>query len=355
MEGSSVASFTDASITYNVATYGAGIYTSGSVALSFVRATIGHNTYYRTVGAYTYYGLYRYRYVYYYRYTRYGRYYTTWTYGYNTYSYAGGLWASSGSTMDIQGSTIEANDAYSTYGGLYLAYSTATISDTSFSENYARTNGGGLYTSYGNTIITDSSFNNNRAGSHGGGLYTDYGTTSMIRTSFTSNSGTYGAGYYMNGGTTAMAAHIFLGNSGTFGYSDMHRASGTLTIEMGCPEHQHNFGKNLLDCVSCSSIHYPKDLSFDDCRPWTAHKYASTQSELEAAIIFDSTVELLADVSLSYAIAVLGFEQLTGVIIDGAGLYEVTINFLHNLKKNRVYLDFLDDSQIQRLNDSNLL
>ena len=318
--------------------------------LSFIDSTIGHNTYYRVVGSYTYYGLYYYRYQYYYQ-NSWGN--TRWYYAYTTYSYAGGLWASSGSTVDIRGSTIEGNEAYSTYGGLYLASTTATILDTSFNGNYARTNGGGLYINYGTMSIIDSSFNDNSAGSYGGGLYANYATTSitdssfddnsagsyggglytssssmiLVRTSFTSNLGTYGAGYYMVGGTTSMTAHIFSSNLGTFGYSDMHRASGTLSIEMGCPEHEYNFGKDLLDCVSCSSIYYPKDMSYDDCRTWTPHEYASTQSELEAAIIFNSTVELLADIYLSYAITILGFEDLTGVIIDGAGLFKVTINF----------------------------
>lgn len=314
MEGASSASFVDASITYNVATYGAGIYTSGSVAISFIDSTVGHNTYYKVISGRTYYGLYRYRY-----------YYRGWNY--NTYSYAGGLWASSGSTVNINGSMIDGNEAYSNYGGLYLASTTATIFDTSFNENRARSVGGGLYTSYGTTTISESSFNGNYAGSSGGGLYTSYGATSIARTIFSSNSGSYGAGYYMYGGTTAMAAHVFSSNSGTFGYSDMHRVSGTLTIEMGCPETKYNFGKGLLDCYSCSSTLYPKDLSFEDCKVWTSHEYASTQDELEAAIIFNSTVELTADISLTHAIAILGFEILTDVVIDGADLYTVSFHF----------------------------
>jgi hypothetical protein len=34
--------------------------------------------------------------------------------------------------------------------------------------------------------------------------------------------------------------------------------------------------------------------------------------------MFNRTVELTADISLNHAVAILGFESLTGVVIDGA-------------------------------------
>jgi len=332
MEGSSSATFTDASITYNVATNGAGIYASGSVALSFLDSTLGYNTYQKTIDGTTMYGQ-----------TRYLAYYSNGYHYYTSYSYAGGLWASSGSTLDMDGSTVIGNVGYSGYGGLYLVGTTASFSDTKFYGNTASSNGGGIYASSSTLTISNTIFNGNRAssygggiyatsstlkiwmctfvsnsGSSGGGLFTSAGTTNLNRTTFSSNSATYGSGYYMNGGTTAMASHVFSSNSGTLGYRDMHRASGTLTIEMGCPINKYNFGRDLLDCYDCSSIYYPKDLSFDECEAWSALEYVGTQDELESAIMFDRTVELTADVSLNHAVAILGFESLTGVVIDGA-------------------------------------
>ena len=140
----------------------------------------------------------------------------------------------------------------------------------------------------------------------------------MNQTQFESNYASSGGGWYFANGVAALTSPYFVSNTGTLGYRDMHRAAGIVTFETSCPVGQYFFGKDVLDCYDCSSVYYPKDMRNEGCMPWTSYETAGTQDELESAIMFDRTVELTADLSLNHAVAILGFESLTGVVIDGA-------------------------------------
>ena len=180
-------------------------------------------------------------------------------------------------------------------------------------------------------------FSSNYADDSGGGLYTAGGSTSMNHTQFDSNYANTGGGWYVASGSAALSSPYFVSNTGTLGYRDMHRASGILVFDTGCPVGLYYFGKDVLDCYSCSSVYYPKDMRDMGCMPWSSYETAGTQDELESAIMFDRRIEFTADITLTRAVAVLGFENqaagkllgsplrheanLTGLIIDGAGRY----------------------------------
>ena len=182
-------------------------------------------------------------------------------------------------------------------------------------------------------------FSNNIVDDRGGGLFTTGGTTTMNQTQFESNYASTGGGWFVASGTAALTSPYFVSNTGTLGYRDMHRAAGTVTFETGCPEGQFFFGKDVLDCYDCSSVYYPKDMRDEGCMPWTSYKTAGTQDELESAIMFDRRIEFTADITLTRAVAILGFQNqaagkllksqvtqeanLTGLVIDGMGAYKL--------------------------------
>ena len=223
---------------------------------------------------------------------------------------------------------------------MYAVSATLTMTGTTFSSNSvssATSHGGGAYLSSCMTTMLDCVFSDNYASDYGGGLYTIGGSTTVNHTDFDSNYAPTGGGWYVVSGSAALTSSYFVGNSGTLGYRDMHRAGGTVLFETGCPAELYFYGKDLLDCYTCSVVFYPKDMRDMGCMSWTSYETANTQDELESAIMFDRRIELTADISLTHAVAVLGFENqasgkllgtpiareanLTGLVIDGAGIY----------------------------------
>jgi len=223
---------------------------------------------------------------------------------------------------------------------MFAVGATLTLTGTTFSSNSVSStasHGGGAYLSSCMTTMLDCVFSDNYASDYGGGLYTIGGSTTVNHTDFDSNYAPTGGGWYVVSGSAALTSSYFVGNSGTLGYRDMHRAGGTVLFETGCPAELYFFGKDLLDCYTCSVVFYPKDMRDMGCMSWTSYETANTQDELESAIMFDRRIELTADISLTHAVAVLGFENqasgkllgtpiareanLTGLVIDGAGIY----------------------------------
>ena len=253
----------------------------------------------------------------------------------------GGAYLTSCTTTMFQ-CVFSDNQATNQGGGLYIiGGSTTSMSQCAFTNNQATYSGGGVFITGGTaTSMTRCVFTDNYASSSGGGLCTSGGSVTANETGFESNYASTGGGWYFTGVSAALTAPYFVGNTGSFGNSDMYRASGSVTFESGCSSEEYFFGKDLLDCYTCytwSSVYYPKDMRVEGCMPWTSYETAGTQDELESAIMFDRRVELTADISLTHAVAILGYENqatgkvlgypiaheanLTGVVIDGAGMY----------------------------------
>jgi predicted outer membrane repeat protein len=60
----------------------------------------------------------------------------------------------------------------------------------------------------------------------------------------------------------------------------------------------------------------PTDV-VSDCRTWTAKESVSAQDELEAAIMFNRTVELMADITLNSQVSILTSTQDRGSVLQG--------------------------------------
>lgn len=126
----------------------------------------------------------------------------------------------------------------------------------------------------------------------------------------------------MDGGTSTLNAFLFSSNSGYNGYQDMHRASGTLSFVTECPTETFNFGRGVLDCDACVTGYFPRAYSLANCKPWTAFENASTQNDIEGALMFNRTISIDSDIHLASEIAVLSnwrdrSSQLQGVVFDG--------------------------------------
>jgi hypothetical protein len=126
----------------------------------------------------------------------------------------------------------------------------------------------------------------------------------------------------MNGGSSALFGYTFSGNTGYNGYQDMHRASGTLTFATSCPAGTFNFGYGVINCDACWAGYFPQVFFVAECRPWTGFENASTQDELQGAIMFNRTIALTADIQLSSGVALLTkwrdrSSLLQGIVFDG--------------------------------------
>jgi hypothetical protein len=126
----------------------------------------------------------------------------------------------------------------------------------------------------------------------------------------------------MDGGTSTLRNFYFSGNTGKNGYQDMHRAGGTLSFVTNCPPGTFNFGAGVLDCDTCSTGYFPQALNVADCRPQTAFTNASSQEDIENAVMFNRTISINANIQLSSEIALLSqwrdqSSLLQGVVFDG--------------------------------------
>jgi len=114
-----------------------------------------------------------------------------------------------------------------------------------------------------------------------------------------------GGGWFMVGGESTLSSYYFASNTGYEWSKDMHRASGVLSLRAECPSGTHNYGRGVLRCESCSTEYVPQVLYDADCRPWTALENASSQLDLERAVMFNRSVVLRSDVQLTSGVALL--------------------------------------------------
>jgi hypothetical protein len=122
-------------------------------------------------------------------------------------------WAN-GETADtiLEGFTITGGYAY--YGaGMYVYYSSPTVTHCTFSSNSARY-GGGMYNEGSSPTVTDCTFSANWAGS-GGGMYNSGSSPTVTHCTFSSNWAIDGGGICGYGLTVANCT--FSGNYGEWG------------------------------------------------------------------------------------------------------------------------------------------
>lgn len=133
---------------------------------------------------------------------------------YNTYG--GGIYLRY-SSPTISNCTISGNGAdYG--GGIYLESSDAIISHNRITNNNASEYGGGINSYGGNPVISDNIIADNDASGRGGGIYCNYGSSDIINNLITGNgaSAPAGGGVCLNRGYANIINCTISGNSGDY-------------------------------------------------------------------------------------------------------------------------------------------
>jgi len=258
------------------------------------------------------------------------------------------------SSLTMTDTTISNNIVSSSYangGGAYLSSCNTTIMRCLFSNNSASYSGGGLYTTGGSTTVNHTDLNSNYA-ARGGGVYSSgtiliFSSSGMLLNAASYGGGVFlsgsslsefvdcmwsknavtqtGGGAYVTGSATVVyfQAYVFHDNTATQdSYRDLYAALGSIYLSNGCTDGLHNFGTGLLRCYGCS-ITYPADLNRTRCKPWTSSVDVHSGRELAAAVMLNSTINLMNDVTVRSEVAVVGFNSLTGAVFDGGGIYTI--------------------------------
>jgi hypothetical protein len=154
-------------------------------------------------------------------------------------SFCGGIRNENGSTFSMDGarSALSQNEAGTSGGGLCNLESSAFITDTTISLNTAEGSGGGITDSDGNTSLTRCMISGNKAyDGSGGGIYDAFGTLHVVDSTLFSNfADVSGGGLYSLLGTTHITGTTFSGNAAadllTAGTHDSH--GGALFLYAG--------------------------------------------------------------------------------------------------------------------------
>ncbi|MGB7921641.1 MAG: immunoglobulin-like domain-containing protein [Pyrinomonadaceae bacterium] len=122
----------------------------------------------------------------------------------NTAATGGGI-NNSGGTLSMIGGMVTGNIATGSGGGLSSAGGTISFDNTSINANAATASGGGIFNNGGTiTLINDSAIGNpaNTAGASGGGIASSNGTLTMTSGAIMNNTaGVNGGGVFTSGGT----------------------------------------------------------------------------------------------------------------------------------------------------------
>jgi hypothetical protein len=215
---------------------------------------------------------------------------------------------SSLAVLSMTDCTLVSNSASSGYGGSMEIRAAVSFSfeRCTFDGNYARYDGGALRVGSGATgLLVDCIFRNNHAYRYGGAI-----------------------GIYTSSTTLTFFDYEFVGNYDSSSlHEDIYRLnSATVDFEDVCPEGSHNFGSSWLECPNCVSPYFPAVLHDEGCKNTTGLFTITSQDELEYSLMINRTLELGADISLTTTVYMLSGpskDSLTGLVIDGKGLYSV--------------------------------
>lgn len=100
-------------------------------------------------------------------------------------------------------------------GGVYAAYSTVTLTNTTITRNSIRGHGGGICSFYGTLTLSNVAVTGN-SGTSGGGVYIDHGTASMVNTTITGNLAGDGGGVNAYGASVTLTNATVTGNSAQY-------------------------------------------------------------------------------------------------------------------------------------------
>ena len=250
----------------------------------------------------------------------------------------GGLYAGTSVTVSMEACTVDANeitsssnsDSTSGYhgAGCYFGGSTKVTIQNSFIARNRGAGWGGGFLAWTNSVVklANTAVSRNRCLYRGCGALNYLNTATVAGSTFSDNAGgAYGGGLYMTSSSSlALSAYTFYGNSATDQASSDVYAGGSETVGNGCPaDAPYNFGHGVLYCSGCDDVYYPANLSVVGCEANATAASVGSQLALESAFQSDRVIALEADVYLHAEVAVLGFLPLTGLVVDGQGLFKV--------------------------------
>ena len=146
----------------------------------------------------------------------------------------GGIFNDSG-TLTLTGCTIAENAAWWFGGGILNDFGTLTLTECTITENSASTNngsGGGIYNSNGTLMFTECTITKNSASTNngsGGGIYNSNGTLMLMECAIAENTARNSGGIYNDSGTLTLTECTVAENTARIS-GGIYNDSGELTL-----------------------------------------------------------------------------------------------------------------------------
>ncbi len=144
-----------------------------------------------------------------------------------------------GGAVTLDAATVVRDNSATTGGGLSVAGGTLTATGTTIGGeagvdndwNYASTNGGGVYVSgTGALNLTSVTLSDNASGVNGGGLDVTGGTATVTGSTISYGTSAFGGGVCTTGGTTTISNSTIANNSASTSGGGVYAYGGTLTV-----------------------------------------------------------------------------------------------------------------------------
>ena len=245
-----------------------------------------------------------------------------------SFNYGAGMFLGKYAFVLFHGVKIFNSSAVNGYGsGLYVAdRAMLNASYSHVNHNRGGSRGAGIYIDSGSILdLSFVVFRGNQAASSGGGCYNNGGQAQFRSCTWYSNEAlsSVGGALYVGGSSsiTKLMTYEFYSNTAA-SYKDVYKASGVLIVDNGCSQDEFTYGSGILICFGCT-LTYPANLSHTQCRPWTANTEVQTGRELAGAVMHNSTVNIIRDVTVFSEVSVVGYIPLTGVVFDGDGIFTI--------------------------------
>lgn len=115
--------------------------------------------------------------------------------------------------------------------GIFIAQTTATITNSTLTNNNATGGGGGIYNYQSNLTLIGNAIYNNNGGTGGGGISNENSTITLVNNTISGNTSTFGGGgIYTLGGTLIFRNNTITNNTGGIRGGGIYNADGNITL-----------------------------------------------------------------------------------------------------------------------------